>query len=137
MYHTTNVLPLSSLTGLQVEDVHGAGRRRHRRHVHQRRQLQHQPPGRGRLKDDKGSVKKSLLLCFIHTVKKKLCVFKRESNVTLKHENDCISKRSLLFQPPFVMDKWILGMDQKQTVDYVINYEVRDRLSKGAPQVAL
>ncbi|CAL8370037.1 unnamed protein product [Arctogadus glacialis] len=26
-------------------------------------------------------------------------------------------------KPPFVMDKWILGMDQKQTVDCVINYE--------------
>ncbi|KAK0146910.1 Mitogen-activated protein kinase kinase kinase 20 [Merluccius polli] len=27
-------------------------------------------------------------------------------------------------KPPFVMDKWIIGIEQKQTVDCVINYEV-------------
>lgn len=27
-------------------------------------------------------------------------------------------------QPPFVMDKWIVGMQKNQTVDYIVNYEV-------------
>ena len=56
--------------------------------------------------------------------------FKRESNVTLKHVNTLrqLSLDASSFQPPFVMDKWILGMDQKQTVDCVINFEVREHL---------
>lgn len=27
-------------------------------------------------------------------------------------------------QPPFVMDKWMVGMQQNQRVDYTVNYEV-------------
>ncbi len=27
-------------------------------------------------------------------------------------------------QPPFVMDKWIVGIQDKQRVDYTVNYEV-------------
>lgn len=27
-------------------------------------------------------------------------------------------------QPPFVMDKWIVGLQQNQRVDYTVNYEV-------------
>lgn len=27
-------------------------------------------------------------------------------------------------QPPFVMDKWIVGIQQNQKVDYTVNYEV-------------
>lgn len=27
-------------------------------------------------------------------------------------------------QPPFVMDKWIVGIQQNQRVDYTVNYEV-------------
>lgn len=27
-------------------------------------------------------------------------------------------------QPPFVMDKWITGLQENQRVDYTVNYEV-------------
>lgn len=27
-------------------------------------------------------------------------------------------------QPPFVMEKWIVGLSDKQTVDCIVNYEV-------------
>ena len=27
-------------------------------------------------------------------------------------------------QPPFVMDKWIVGLQENQRVDYTVNYEV-------------
>lgn len=27
-------------------------------------------------------------------------------------------------QPPFVMDKWVVGIQQNQRVDYTVNYEV-------------
>lgn len=30
----------------------------------------------------------------------------------------------LTMQPPFVMDKWMVGIQQNQRVDYIINYEV-------------
>lgn len=29
-------------------------------------------------------------------------------------------------QPPFVMDKWITGIQQNQRVDYTVNYEVNN-----------
>lgn len=31
---------------------------------------------------------------------------------------------SLTMQPPFVMDKWMVGIHQNQRVDYIVNYEV-------------
>lgn len=27
-------------------------------------------------------------------------------------------------QPPFVMDKWVTGLQENQRVDYTVNYEV-------------
>lgn len=30
----------------------------------------------------------------------------------------------IAMQPPFVMDKWIVGVQQNQRVDYTVNYEV-------------
>lgn len=30
----------------------------------------------------------------------------------------------IAMQPPFVMDKWIVGIQQNQRVDYTVNYEV-------------
>uniref|UniRef100_A0A667ZD06 Mitogen-activated protein kinase kinase kinase 20 n=1 Tax=Myripristis murdjan TaxID=586833 RepID=A0A667ZD06_9TELE len=34
-------------------------------------------------------------------------------------------------KPPFVMDKWIVGINQNQTVDYVVNYEVSYSAAMG------
>lgn len=34
-------------------------------------------------------------------------------------------------QPPFVMDKWIVGIQQNQKVDYTVNYEVSHFSSCG------
>lgn len=34
-------------------------------------------------------------------------------------------------QPPFVMDKWIVGLQQNQKMDYIVNYEVSSFSSCG------
>lgn len=33
-------------------------------------------------------------------------------------------------QPPFVMDKWIVGLQPNQKVDYTVNYEVSHDVEK-------
>lgn len=32
-----------------------------------------------------------------------------------------------MLQPPFLMDKWIVGLQQNQKIDYTVNYEASHR----------
>lgn len=32
-----------------------------------------------------------------------------------------------MLQPPFLMDKWIVGLYQNQKIDYIVTYEVSHR----------